>query len=73
MTKNEARQTLAMLSYGTLASLTGVKKYDELDDMLAAKLNVLEQTDVSECSKWQDVWRQLEQKGAEENATHCRL
>ncbi|HZK53484.1 MAG TPA: hypothetical protein VFC84_04760 [Desulfosporosinus sp.] len=73
MTKNEARNTLVMLSYGTLASLTGVREFDKLDDLLSAKLDTIENTDVTECSEWQDVWRKLEQKGAEKNATHCRL
>ena len=73
MTKNEARRDLIVLSYGTLATLTGLKKYDELDDMLSNKLDAIEQTDVSECSEWQEVWRKLEQRGVEENATHCRL
>lgn len=59
MTKNEARHDLVMLSYGTLATLTGIRKFDDLDDMLSAKLDAIEHTDVSECSKWQDVWEKL--------------
>lgn len=73
MTKNEARHALVMLSYGTLATLTGLNKFDELDDLLSAKLDTIENTDVTDCSKWQDVWAKLAQKGVEQNATHCGL
>lgn len=73
MTKNEARHTLVMLSYGTLATLTGVKDFVELDDILSAKLEAIENIDVTDYSKWQEVWAKLAQKGVEQNATHCRL
>lgn len=59
MTKNEARHALVMLSYGTLATLTGVREFDELDDILSIKLDAIENTDVTECSKWQEVWTKL--------------
>lgn len=44
MTKNEARHALVMLSYGTLATLTGVREFDKLDDILSIKLETLENT-----------------------------
>jgi hypothetical protein len=33
--------------------------YDELDDMLSEKLEAIENTDVADCSRWQDVWNKL--------------
>ena len=59
MTKDEAKQSLAMLSCGILGTLTGVSRYDQLDELLNAKLNAVDHVDVSECKTWQDVWEKV--------------
>jgi hypothetical protein len=59
MTNNEAKRSLLSISYGTLATLTGLNKYDELDDLLAEKLDAIDHMDVSDCNCWQDVWNKL--------------
>jgi hypothetical protein len=65
MTTIEAQRSLVLLSYGTLATLTGIKTFDELDDMLSEKLEAIENTDVTDCSRWQDVWNKLNSNHAE--------
>lgn len=60
MTKDEAKESIATLSYGTLGILTGVSNYDDLDNILGSKLSAIDTTDVSECHNWQDVWAKLE-------------
>lgn len=59
MTKKEARLALKTLTSGTLATLTGLKTYDQLDYMLDQKLDRLEHVDVSHCKNWIDVWEAL--------------
>ncbi len=55
MTNNEAKRSLLSISYGTLATLTGLSKYDEL----AEKLDTIDNMDVSDCTCWQDVWNNV--------------
>ena len=73
MTTIEAQRSLVLLSYGTLATLTGIRMYDELDDMLYEKLEAIENTDVTDCSRWQDVWNKLNPNHAGQPKQRCQL
>lgn len=60
MTKEEAKQALYSLSDGTLASLTGLKYYSDIEEFLADMISSIDYIDVSACQTWQEVWRTLE-------------
>lgn len=59
MEKNEAIEKLAILSSGTICTLTGLKRYDDIDNFIEQKYKQIETTDVSECKNWVDVWKKL--------------
>lgn len=61
MSKDEAKRELARLSSGTLGTLTGLRRYDELDAVLEDWLAQIDQIDVSDCDNWIDVWEEVKQ------------
>jgi hypothetical protein len=56
MTKQEAKQSLCMLSCGTLGTLTGLRKYSEIDNILFSWLDKIDNLDVTNCKNWNDVY-----------------
>jgi len=56
MTKKEARLALKTLTSGTLATLTGLKTYAQLDIKLDQLLRRVDSRDVTHCKNWVDVW-----------------
>ena len=57
MTINKAKQELRMLSSGTLATLTGFTKYEEIEnqvDIWECHIEDLPQT-IAQCNTWQEV------------------
>ncbi len=61
MSKDEAKRELARLSSGKLGTLTGLRRYDELDAVLENWLAQIDQIDVSDCDSWIDVWEKVKQ------------
>jgi hypothetical protein len=56
MTKQQAIHEICSISYGTLATLTGKKTYDELDQVTEQLIDKINIADVSGAERWQDVW-----------------
>lgn len=58
MTNEEAVRELAIISYGSLANLTGLKTYSEIDAFMDPLFDMLlnGEVDVSKCETWVDVW-----------------
>lgn len=61
MTTQEAKRELAMLSSGTLGTLTGLRRYDEVDAVLETLRNRIDHIDVSDCKSWIDVYEKVKQ------------
>lgn len=57
MTKQQAISAICQLPYGTLGTLTGLRRYDELDQATAELIDKINATDVSSATKWQEVWK----------------
>lgn len=62
MTKEEAVEGICGLSCGTLAILTGLKKYDQIDAYCRKVAGILMdgKVDVTDCKNWVAVWWALE-------------
>lgn len=58
--KDQAKRDFCLLSYGTLATLTGLSKYDDLDKALEQILDKINNTDISKCQNWADVWQVIQ-------------
>lgn len=60
MSKTTAKQELAKLSSGTLASLTGLRHMADIDAVLADMISAIDHADVSDCATWMDVWTRVQ-------------
>lgn len=56
MTKQDAMRSICQLSCGTIATLTGIRNYEEQGIFLAQTLDKIETIDTSACESWMDVW-----------------
>lgn len=59
MTKEQAIKELGMVSYGTLAGLTGLNTYAEIDRIFDQWIDkIIEgKVDVSKCETWMDIYK----------------
>ena len=64
MTKDEAVEAIWGLSCGTLATLTGLRTYDQIDAYCRKLTFDLQSVDVTDCKNWVDLWEVL--RGHEE-------
>ncbi len=70
-TQNNTMRQIAGLSSGTLASLTGLRRYDELDAVHTAFLHFAEkstETNSTPFKNWQEAWRHFQAAAAPHNA-----
>ena len=56
MTKSEAAKELRLLSAGTVGTLTGLKKYSDIEKLIDNLVVRLQRADVYNCKNWQEVW-----------------
>jgi len=58
MTKSEAIKAIVRLSYGTIATLSGYKRYDDIDRLVEDIVAKIENSEIktNRCKNWQDVW-----------------
>lgn len=65
--QNDTIRQIAGLSSGTLASLTGLRRYDELDTIHAAFLDFAKknaETSSAPFTNWQEAWRHFQAAAA---------
>ena len=60
MSKIEAKRELGRLSSGTLARMTGLRRFEDIDAVIADMISAIDHIDVSDCETWHDVWNRVE-------------
>jgi len=57
MTKDEAKNELRCVSYGTWAALTRLSTYEQIDGYYQMMVLKIAELDVSACKNWIDIYK----------------